>query len=64
MRTTLIGISGKRRKRQRILRALLEKGECKQCKQIREGGGFGPHHFASSNCESGKRNHCTCDVCF
>jgi hypothetical protein len=26
--------------------------------------GFGPPHKASVNCESGKRNHCTCDTCF
>lgn len=25
---------------------------------------FVPKHFASSQCESGKRNHCTCDICF
>lgn len=24
----------------------------------------GPHHQASARCESGGRNHCTCDVCF
>lgn len=24
----------------------------------------GPRHDASSRCESGGRNHCTCDVCF
>lgn len=23
-----------------------------------------PPHDASPRCESGKRNHCTCDVCF
>lgn len=25
---------------------------------------FAPHHKASSRCQSGKRNHCTCDTCF
>ena len=25
---------------------------------------FAPHHAASRGCESGKRPHCTCDVCF
>lgn len=25
---------------------------------------FGPPHKASTNCESGARPHCTCDVCF
>lgn len=23
-----------------------------------------PRHTASARCESGKRNHCTCDTCF
>lgn len=26
--------------------------------------GEGPPHSASSRCESGKHNHCSCDVCF
>lgn len=25
---------------------------------------FAPSHKPSSRCESGKRPHCTCDVCF
>lgn len=25
---------------------------------------FAPHHKASSRCESGKRPHCSCGVCF
>lgn len=25
---------------------------------------FAPHHKASDRCQSGKRNHCTCDTCF
>jgi hypothetical protein len=25
---------------------------------------FHPSHDASSRCESGKRNHCSCDACF
>ena len=25
---------------------------------------FAPSHKASNRCESGKRPHCTCDVCF
>ena len=25
---------------------------------------FAPRHKASINCESGKKNHCTCDICF
>jgi len=27
-------------------------------------GPFAPSHQPSRNCESGKRPHCTCDVCF
>ena len=23
-----------------------------------------PPHIASDKCESGKHNHCTCDICF
>lgn len=25
---------------------------------------FVPQHFASPRCQSGGRNHCTCDICF
>lgn len=25
---------------------------------------FAPHHEASDRCESGKRSHCTCPVCW
>lgn len=25
---------------------------------------FAPSHYASKFCESGGRNHCTCDICF
>lgn len=25
---------------------------------------MGPRHNASDGCESGKRNHCSCDTCF
>jgi hypothetical protein len=25
---------------------------------------FAPRHKASSRCQSGKRPHCTCDICF
>lgn len=44
---------------------------CKMCQEIfypayREGKDFvfAPRHKASSRCESGKNNHCTCDTCF
>lgn len=32
------------------------------CAGCRDGGG--PPHEASPRCESGRRNHCSCDVCF
>lgn len=35
---------------------------CKTCQEYKRE--IYPNHFASSNCESGKRNHCTCDTCF
>jgi hypothetical protein len=35
---------------------------CPSCD--REKGDFHPSHDASESCESGKRNHCTCDTCF
>lgn len=34
------------------------------CQYIYGEGGFGPNHYASSGCKSGRRNHCTCDTCF
>jgi hypothetical protein len=35
---------------------------CQQERERREP--FFPRHFAGKTCESGKRNHCTCDRCF
>jgi len=37
-------------------------GECHHCDMNAQS--FGPSHDASPRCESGKRNHCTCDTCF
>lgn len=38
---------------------------CARCENIdRTYGGFGPPHQASSRCESGGRDHCSCDPCF
>jgi hypothetical protein len=48
-----------------IKRRLAEPGECKTCDEIRAKGEKPfPSHQASDRCESGKRPHCTCDVCF
>lgn len=46
-----------------------EPGECAYCEKERakqKDGAipFFPPHDASSGCESGKHNHCTCDTCF
>lgn len=38
-------------------------GECSCCDQHRNDKMM-PSHTASDRCESGKRNHCTCDTCF
>lgn len=27
-------------------------------------GQMHPPHFASANCQSGRRNHCSCSICF
>lgn len=40
-------------------------GECATCDREREAcNSFHPPHDASPNCESGKHNHCSCDMCF
>lgn len=36
---------------------------CAACQRIKAEG-FGPPHTASRRCESGKRAHCSCDICF
>ena len=40
---------------------------CKGCKPYYDHpmvSPFAPSHKASNRCESGKRSHCTCDICF
>ena len=42
---------------------------CPGCAEVYRNPGlpsavFAPRHKASSRCESGKRAHCTCDICF
>lgn len=37
---------------------------CQREKAERRGTSPMPNHFASPNCESGKRDHCTCDTCY
>lgn len=40
-------------------------GECTYCDRLREEGKtFHPSHRASTRCQSGGHNHCTCDTCF
>jgi len=44
---------------------MIENFEISNCKQCEENKGkIYPDHFANKQCESGKRDHCTCDVCF
>lgn len=40
-----------------------EEEHCDYCRKQVVGTIF-PSHFASDRCESGRRNHCTCDICF
>lgn len=47
----------------RLNREHLEQN-CEMCRMIKNGGGFGPGHFASTLCRSGRHAHCTCDSCF
>ena len=37
--------------------------DCAYCAEHKPSDFF-PAHDASNNCESGKRDHCTCDTCF
>lgn len=41
----------------------MPRGECKFC-DAHGDNDMMPSHDASPRCESGKRNHCTCDTCF
>jgi hypothetical protein len=43
-------------------RVVMEEG-CPTCAELARGS-FGPFHDPSPRCESGKRPHCTCDICF
>lgn len=38
----------------------IEAGTCPTCAADKQG----PPHFASSRCQSGGHNHCSCDTCF
>lgn len=38
-------------------------GTCRTCEALARGE-MCPPHDASPRCESGKRNHCSCDICF
>lgn len=44
-------------------RSRAPEGECAYC-DAHHPSEMMPHHDASPRCESGKRNHCTCDTCF
>jgi len=46
-----------------IRRRIVTEEGCPTCAELARGS-FGPPHDPSPRCESGKRNHCTCDICF
>lgn len=42
-----------------------EMGNCRYCvNELRNGNRHFPAHNASLCCESGGKNHCTCDICY
>lgn len=42
-----------------------ERGECVYCdKERKRRNDFHPSHQPMGSCQSGGRNHCTCDTCF
>ncbi len=44
---------------------LAPRGECAYCDRARDTGDtMCPPHTASSRCNSGKHDHCTCDTCY
>lgn len=48
-----------------VRRQTAEPGECAYCDQcVAAGETMFPSHDAYHGCESVKRNHCTCDMCF
>jgi hypothetical protein len=55
------------RESQRRVQRLIERGtwdpDCAYCQQ-HVPGSMMPSHTASPRCQSGSRNHCTCDTCF
>ena len=44
-------------------RRCLPKGECAYC-DANGDNKMMPRHYASDRCKSGKRPHCTCDICY
>lgn len=43
----------------------LLKGECAYCdRERKDNNNYHPSHDAGPFCESGKREHCSCDLCF
>lgn len=54
-----------RDERQVAMGRLAPVGECVSCDRARESSDtMAPRHTASDRCQSGKRNHCTCDTCY
>lgn len=48
---------------QYLRRYICTDGSCPTCEGLKPGEDAPPHD-ASVRCESGRRNHCSCDVCF
>ena len=48
---------------ERLRRRIVMEEGCPTCAELARGS-FGPSHDPSPRCESGKRPHCTCDICF
>lgn len=52
-------------KEQPARRHRAEPGQCATCdREALADNDFHPAHDASPRCESGGRNHCSCDICF
>lgn len=46
-----------------LRRYICTDGSCPTCNELRPGE-MCPPHDASARCESGRRNHCSCDTCY
>lgn len=63
MKTRRIDMADAMRKLRALRITCKPEGECAYCDQHCYDEMM-PKHEASPRCESGKRPHCTCDICF